>query len=286
MAFGELCFRSVCYAGAWVSGLLLAGIISVLLVLSWPAWYHLGVMRLWSDATWHPARSAAEGTFGVAVMLAGSWLVAVGALLWSVPVSLLTAVALQFHVGVAARGILLPLMRLLAQIPSVVYGLWGLTAIVPLVARVAPPGACWGVASLVLGMMLLPMMTLWFLAAFSQVPDELLRAATALGFSRQTMIWRIAIPTCRAALAASVVMALVRALGETMAVMMVAGNVPQWPRSVVDPIRTTTATIALEMGYADGLHRAVLFLCGLLLVLSTLIAVALVEKVVRRMAYH
>ena len=163
------------------------------------------------------------------------------------------------------------LIELLAGIPSVVFGFWGLTTLVPLINQWHPPGASLLAAILVLTLMVLPLITLTAYTALAAVPDELIHNAAALGLSRWGMISGVALPAASAGITAGIILAAARALGETMAVLMVAGNVVQYPETVFDPIRALAANIALEMAYAMGDHRAVLFVSGLLLLLLVMV---------------
>jgi phosphate transport system permease protein len=159
------------------------------------------------------------------------------------------------------------LVELLAGIPSVVYGFWGLTTLVPLINQLHPPGASLLAGILILALMILPTIALTTHAALLTVPGEYLRGAAALGMSRWGMIRGVALSTAKTGIVAGIMLAAGRAIGETMAVLMVAGNVVQHATSVFDPVRTLTANIALEMAYAMNDHRAALFVSGLTLML-------------------
>jgi phosphate transport system permease protein len=137
-------------------------------------------------------------------------------------------------------------------------------------------------AVLVLTLMVLPMITLTAYTAFVAVPEELLRSAAALGLSRWGMIGGVALPAARNGIIAGIILAAARALGETMAVLMVAGNVVQYPESIFDPVRTLAANIVLEMAYAMDDHRAVLFVSGLLLMVLVMALSALAGLLERR----
>ena len=150
-----------------------------------------------------------------------------------------------------------------------------MTTLVPLITQWHPPGASLLSAVLVLTLMILPTITLTAFSALHAVPDDFLRNAAALGMSRWGMIYGVAFPAARTGIVAGIILAAGRALGETMAVLMVAGNVVQHPASLFDPIRTLAANIALEMAYAMGDHRAVLFVTGLLLMLLVMLLAAM-----------
>jgi len=162
------------------------------------------------------------------------------------------------------------MLNLLAGIPSVVYGLWGLTELVPLIGRWQPPGASLLAAILVLTLMILPTVALTSFSALAAVPGDILAGAAALGITRKGQIISVALPAARNGISGGVLLAMARALGETMAVLMVAGNVVQNPTGLFEPVRSLTANIALEMAYATDHHRAGLFASGLFLTLLVL----------------
>lgn len=257
---------------AAVSALLLAGMLGFLLVESWPAladggWHHF------AGLAWYPL----ENRFGLVAMLAATLVVAAGATLLATPLGLASALFAQYYAPPSLASPYRGLLALLAGIPSVVYGFWGLTELVPLIARWQPPGASLLAACLILALMILPTIALFAAAALSAVPRSLLDGAAALGMTRRSILLQVAIPAARRGIASGIVLGTVRALGETMAVLMVAGNVVQLPAGLFDPVRVLTANIALEMAYATGLHRAGLFVSGLalaLLVLTLALAVA------------
>jgi phosphate transport system permease protein len=230
----------------------------------------LSPSELWhflADRAWFPL----EQQFGMAPMLLGSALVTLGAVVLAAPFGLALAITAQYlassRVGLALRIA----MGVLAGIPSVVFGLWGLTVLVPLLAAWQAPGTSLLAAAIVLAIMILPTIALTSGAALAAVPAEHWQGAAALGLSRSTTILDVALPAARAGVLSGIVLAVARALGETMAVLMVAGNVVQVPSSVFDPVRVLTANIALEMAYAAGQHRAALFVSGLALVAAVLL---------------
>lgn len=249
-----------------------AAAVLVLLVLafvlreSWPALRSAGWLRLLMDDGWHPL----EGRFGLRPMFVATILAAGGAVLLAAPLGIASAVFERFYAGDVTRRLHRAMLALLAGVPSVVYGLWGLTVLVPLVARWHPPGASLLTATLILALMILPTVALTSASALAAVPNTLLQGAAALGLSRRAMVLSIVVPAARAGILGGVLLAAARALGETMAVLMVAGNVVQVPASLFDPVRVLTANIALEMAYATGTHRAGLYATGLVLTLLVL----------------
>ncbi len=266
--------RWILRAGAVASALVMLLILAFLLIESWPVLYQISPARFINDASWHPL----EGAYNLMPMLSGTLLASVGALLLAVPLGIASALFLVFY---APASLALPyqrLIELLAGIPSVVFGFWGLTTLVPLINQLHPPGASLLAAILVLTLMILPTITLTAYSALKAVPDEFLHGAAALGLSRWGMIYGVVFPAARAGIVAGIVLAAGRAIGETMAVLMVAGNVVQHPQGLFDPMRTLAANIALEMAYAMGDHRAVLFVSGLLLMLLVMLLSAMAGR--------
>jgi phosphate transport system permease protein len=249
------------------AALLLMLIVLFLLNESWPflasLWREGHLLGLLENQGWYPL----EGRFGMTPMILASIAVTLGAMLLALPLGLANAIYLEFYASpVTARGFRL-LLNLLAGVPSVVFGLWGLTRLVPLITQWQPPGASLLAAMLVLSLMILPTIALTSASALASVPKDLLAGSMALGLRRKTQILHIMLPAARTGIAGGALLATARALGETMAVLMVAGNVVQIPTGLFEPVRVLTANIALEMAYAMGDHRASLFASGLLLTL-------------------
>ncbi len=249
------------------TALLLALIMLFLLNESWPFlvswWRNGGWLDFYQPQGWYPL----EGRFGMSPMILSSLAVTVGAVTLALPLGLGSAIFLQFYaISPLAQSFRL-LLNLLAGIPSVVFGLWGLTRLVPLITSWQPPGASLLAAILVLSLMILPTIALTSASALAGVPKDLITGSMALGLRRKTWIINVLIPAAKVGISRGVLLATARALGETMAVMMVAGNVVQNPTRLFEPVRVLTANIALEMAYAMEDHRASLFASGLLLTL-------------------
>lgn len=261
--YTDTLLRWVLRVGAVVSALVMAMIMLFLLSESWPVLQHLSLAQFLTDSSWHPL----EGSYNLTPMLSGTLFASMGALLLAVPLGIASAIFMVYYASPRSALLYRRLIELLAGIPSVVFGFWGLTTLVPLINQWHPPGASLLAGILVLTLMILPTIALTTYAAFIAVPDEYIRSAAALGLSGWSMIRGVALPAARAGIVAGIVLAAGRALGETMAVLMVAGNVVQHADSLFDPIRTLAANIALEMAYAMGDHRAVLFVSGLMLML-------------------
>lgn len=252
-------------AGAF-SGLLLLGVVLFVTGEALPGLGGIAAAKFLSDPVWQPG----AGSYGLMPMLFGTLAVSLLALAIAAPLGIAAAAYETVFAPQWVAAALRRVVALLAGIPSVVYGLWGLAVLVPLLVRLRPPGTSLAAAALVLALMILPTIALLAAEAISAVPAATRQAATALGLGRWRILRDILLPAARGGIATGILLALARALGETMAVMMVAGNVVQIPRSLLDPMRTLTANIALEMAYAAGSHRAALFVSGLLVMVLTL----------------
>lgn len=237
-------------------------------------------LRFLNSSGWFPS----AGQFNLWPMLIATVLATVGALVLAVPLGLASALFICFFAPPSLSVLFRRLIMLLAGIPSVVYGLWGLTVLVPLIASIAPPGASLLSAILILAMMILPTVALTSEAALRVVPISYWQGGQALGLSAQAILLKIAIPAASRGIVAGVLLATTRALGETMAVLMVAGNVVQIPGSIFDSVRVLTANIALEMAYATGEHRASLYVTSLLLTLVVVVIAAVGRRVEMRHA--
>lgn len=258
--------RDARLAGASAIAALAVSALFVLIVLfvfgeSWPALRRIDPARFLLDPAWHPT----EGLFGLLPMLSASLAASVGALILATPLGVASALFCRHYAPPTIARLYRWAIILLSGLPSVVLGLWGLTVVVPLIARIEPPGASLLAGILILTLMIAPTIALTTEAALAAAPEAYWRGAAALGLSREGAIAHVVLPATRASIAAGVLLAAARALGETMAIVMVSGNVVQAPTSLFDPVRTLTANIALEMAYATGNHRASLFVSGLML---------------------
>jgi phosphate transport system permease protein len=255
---------AVLRACAVLSAAVVALIVAFVARDSWPALRDVGVVRFFSDS-WSP--TGAEPGFGITPMLVATLVTSAGAVALATPMGIASAVFAHFYAPRPLATVQRRVIELLAGIPSVVYGLWGLVVLVPLLLRFAPPGQSVLAGTLVLTVMILPTVALMADVALASVPAPTLQAAHALALPRHAIALRVALPAARSGIVTGIVLAAGRAVGETMAVLMVCGNVVKLPTSIFDPVRTLTANIALEMGYALADHRAALFVSGLCLLL-------------------
>lgn len=240
---------------------------------AWPGLREVGISRFVADDGWYP--TAAEARYGMWPMVAASLWLMVGSVLLATPLGVASAVFCQWYAPRPVAAVYRRVVELLAGIPSVVYGFWGLVTLVPLIARWQPPGSSLLAGVLILAVMVLPTVALLSEAALASVPKSYERGAEALGMGRWATLRRVVLPAARPGITTAVLLAAGRAIGETMAVLMVCGNVVQVPGSVFAPVRALTSNIALEMSYAMADHRAVLFVSGaVLLGVVTVLVVA------------
>ncbi len=256
---------------AMIAALIMVLILLFLVLESWPALRHINPVRFFIDNAWYPL----DDQYNLLPMVTGTLYASSGALLLAIPLGIASALFMVFYASPPIAMLYRRLIELLAGIPSVVFGFWGLTTLVPLINQWHPPGASLLSAILILMLMILPTLALTNYAALTVVPKEYMQTAAALGMSRWGMIYGVVLPAARKGIVAGILLAAGRAVGETMAVLMVAGNVVQHADSLFTPIRTLTANIALEMAYAMGDHRAVLFVSGLLLLLLVMVLTSL-----------
>ncbi len=218
------------------------------------------------DSRWQPL----EGVYGLLPMLAATLLSSALAMLIVIPLGLVLALWGRFYAHPVLAAVFRIFMGLMASIPSVVYGLWGLVVLVPIINRIAPPGASLLAGVLILALMILPILVLQADLALQDAARQHLAPSLALGVSYFATIRHVLLPSSLPQLLPAFLLQTGRALGETMAVLMVCGNVAQWPHSLFAPVRTLTANIALEMAYATGVHQTALFASGWLLMLLVL----------------
>jgi len=266
---------------ALLSAAIVLLILLFLLRESWPVLRQVPLLRFVTDASWHPV----DGLYRLTPMLSATLYSMLGAVLLATPLGIASALFSRYYAPPFIAGGYRRLIELLAGIPSVVYGFWGLITLAPLIGRLHPPGVSLLTGILILTLMILPTVALTVDAALAAVPIAYVRGAAALGLSRWGLIGGVALPAARSGITAGIILAAGRAIGETMAVLMVVGNVVQQPLSLFDSVRTLTANIALEMAYATGDHRAALFVSGLTLMLMVLVLVGTAELLFRERRY-
>jgi phosphate transport system permease protein len=233
-----------------------------------PLFHKIGIKNIILGFKWAPTK----GSFGIFPMIVSSFLVTFGALVVGAPMALSCAIYLSEYSGKRMKMFLKPALELLAGIPSVVYGFLGVIYIVPVVRNYFG-GAGFSLlsTSIILGVMILPTIISISFDAITSVPKTYREGSFAMGATKWQTIYKVVIPSAKSGILASFILGMGRAIGETMAVIMTAGNALKIPSSILDPLRTLTGNIALELSYATGDHRQGLFSTGVVLLVIIMI---------------
>jgi phosphate ABC transporter permease protein PstC len=259
----------------------LAGLLLIALFIfkeGLPFLFKVGLRHFLFISDWQPQ----AGHFGICSMIVASLWVTFGAMLIGAPLGVAGAVFLNEFVPRRVMRAIKPAIELLAGIPSVVYGFIGVMALAPFIrAHLGGPGLSLLAAAVILGIMILPTVISISTDALAAVPNAYREGALALGATRWQSVHMVTLKAARSGIIASIILAMGRALGETMAVIMVAGNALKMPHSALDSVRTLTANIALEMSSATGLHRQALFATGIVLFVLVMILNGLATAAMR-----
>ncbi|HYE84121.1 MAG TPA: phosphate ABC transporter permease subunit PstC [Clostridia bacterium] len=228
----------------------------------YPVIRKVGLLEFIAGRKWAPTR----GVYGIYPMIIGSLTVTAGALILGVPVGIGCAIFLAEIAKPGIVRIVKPGIELLAGIPSVIFGLYGLTVIVPLIRKLFNnQGFSILSGSIILAIMILPTVINISESAIRSVPKDYKEASLSLGSSHWQSISNVIVPAARSGIIAGVILGMGRAIGETMAVIMIVGNSPLVPESILSSVRTLTGNIGIEMGYASGEHQQALFATGIVL---------------------
>jgi len=233
---------------------------------AFPIVHDIGLWNFLTGTEW----SVADSTFGAVPFILGSLVVVGGSLIMGVPLAVLTAIFMSEVASPRANSIIRPAVELLAGVPSVVVGFFGVVVVVPLVSTLIG-GAGFGplTAWIVLSIMIMPTITTLSEDALNSIPMGIREASYAMGATKWQTIWKVVIPAARIGIIDATILGMGRAIGETMAVLMVVGNAPQLFAGISAPISTMTSQIVLEMGYSSGEHRTALFgLAAILFLIS------------------
>lgn len=277
--FKESAAKTAFIIAASVSILAVALICVFLFANGMPGMIKIGVLDFLSGTTWRPGNDI----YGILPMILGSIYVTAGALTIGVPVGILTAIFMSRFASGRVLKTLKPAVSLLAGIPSVVYGFFGMIVIVPLIRHFfGVSGSSMLAASILLGMMILPTIITVSESALNAVPQKYYEGALALGATHERAVFRVILPAAKSGVTASVILAVGRAIGEAMAVMMVIGNQPRMPKGFLEGARTLTSNIVMEMGYAANLHREALIATAVVLFAFILIINLLFSLLKRR----
>ncbi|NLV92586.1 MAG: phosphate ABC transporter permease subunit PstC [Firmicutes bacterium] len=264
----EKIMQGVFWLAACTSILAVALICVFLFVNGLPAMWDIGIFDFLFGRIWRPLNNI----FGIFPMILGSIYVTAGAVILGVPIGILTALFMANYCPPRLYRILKPIIELLAGIPSVVYGFFGLVVLVPWVRNTfGGNGTSILTASMLLGIMILPTIIEVSESALRAVPKAYYEGGLALGATHERTIFFVTLPAARSGILAAIVLGVGRAIGETMAVIMVAGNQARMPAGILKGIRTMTANVVIEMGYAYGLHREALIATAVLLFVFILI---------------
>ena len=264
----EAAMRIIFLISACVSIIAVVVICVFLFVNGVPAMAEIGFFDFLLGETWRPT----SGLYGIMPMILGSIYVTAGAIIVGVPLGLLTAVFMAYFCPPKLYKVLKPAVELMAGIPSVVYGFFGLVVMVPLVrTTLGGRGTSMLTASLLLGIMILPTIISVAESSLNAVPNSYYEGSLALGATHERSVFSAVLPAAKSGVMSGVILGVGRAIGETMAVIMIAGNQAIMPSGLLKGLRTMTANIVLEMGYASGLHREALIATGVVLFVFILI---------------
>ena len=288
-AWKEKLMQGVFFIAACTSVLAVALICVFLFINGVPAMKEIGFVKFLTGTVWRPNNDI----YGIFPMIMGSIYVTAGAILIGVPIGILTSVFMAKYCPKQIYPVLKGATELLAGIPSVSYGFFGLVVMVPAIREFGKTLRQAGIlhkggdgnsiltASLLLGMMILPTIIGVTESNIRAVPSQYYEGSLALGATHEQSIFKVVLPAAKSGVIAGVVLGIGRAIGETMAVIMIAGNQARLPESIFEGVRTMTANIVLEMGYASGLHREALIATGVVLFVFILIinfSVALLNR--------
>lgn len=273
--FGVLAFSSL---------LFLFGITVILFKEGLPIFKYVKLFEFIGGKFWYPTYNPPD--FGILPLILGTFWVTIGAMLIAVPLGIGSALYLHEIAGYRERAVLKPIIELLAGIPSIIYGFFGMVILAPFLQRLLniPIGLCLFTASFILGIMAVPTVSSLAEDALDYVPKSFREASFALGANRWQTLVKVIIPAAGSGISTAIILGLSRIVGETMTVLMVAGGAAIIPKSLFGPVRPMTATIAAEMGEAvvGSAHYHALFGIGLILFLITLIFNMIAEMIGRR----
>jgi len=239
----------------------------------------VGFFNFIFGTSWAPS----HGEFGIFPMIVGTVLLTLGAALLGVPIGISCAIFLTEFAPLWLRNIFRPCIQLLAGIPSVVYGFWGLIFIVPLIRdNLGGPGLSLLAGCIILAIMILPTVISITEVSILALPRQYKEGALALGMTHWQAIRTVMLPAAKSGIVAAVILGIGRAMGETMAVIMIVGNAVAVPTSILDPIRTLTTNLGIEMGYATGEHREALFATGIVLFVIIMLLNSTAQYITRK----
>ncbi|MBN1384783.1 MAG: phosphate ABC transporter permease subunit PstC [Elusimicrobia bacterium] len=280
----ENIYRWIFTVLAFSSLVFLAGIVIVLFKEGLPVFKEVGIFKFLFGKFWYPTYSSPE--FGTLSLILASIWTTLGAIMVCVPLGVGTALYIHELAGSTQKAILKPLIEILASIPSIIFGFFGMVIIAPFLQNLLriPIGLCAFTASLILGIMAIPTVCSISEDALSYVPQSFREASFAMGANRWQTLTEVVMPAAGSGISTAIILGISRAVGETMVVLMVAGGAAVIPTSIFQPVRPMTSTIAAEMGEAvmGSSHYHALFAIGLVLFLITLVFNIIAELISRR----
>ncbi|TJX13461.1 phosphate ABC transporter permease subunit PstC [Tissierella creatinini] len=239
----------------------------------------VGVVNFIFGMKWSPS----QGSYGIFPMIVGTISVTLGAAIIGIPIAICCSIFLAEFAPATLRNIFRPAIQLLAGIPSVVYGFWGVLFIVPMIRNyLGGPGLSILAGSIILAIMILPTIISITEVTILALPRHYKDGALALGLTHWQTIRHLLLPAAKSGIVAAIILGLGRAVGETMAVIMVVGNAVALPETILDPVRTMTTNIGIEMGYASGEHQQALFATGIVLFIIIMIMNATAQYITRK----
>lgn len=282
--YKETVYRWICTLLAFASLLFLFGITMVLFIESWPIVRSVNLGNILFGHYWYPTYEPPEFGF-VPLIMASVW-VTIGAAAICIPLGVGSALYLHEMASHAQRAFLKPVVEILASIPSIVFGLFGMLVVAPFLQKLfnIPVGLCALTGSIMLGIMAIPTVCSIAEDALASVPNSFREASYALGANRWQTLIKVILPAAGSGISTAIILGLSRAIGETMTVLMVTGGAAMIPTSFLQPVRPMTATIAAEMGEvaAGSMHYSALFFIGLILFILTFIFNIIAEIISRR----
>ncbi|MGE3063630.1 MAG: phosphate ABC transporter permease subunit PstC [bacterium] len=288
MKLKENAFKLITLSAASLSILFLMGIILSIFQKGVPLFKDIYFSDFIFGRMWHPTDEPAD--LGIFSLIAGSLSVTMGALLVGVPLGVGSAIYLSEIASTNVREILKPFIEILAGIPSVIYGLFGMAVLAPFIRKIfnIPTGLNLLSASIILGIMIIPIISSLSEDALRAVSKELREASLALGANRIETIFKVVLPAASSGVIASVILGFGRAMGETMVVLMVSGGAAMVPKSIFSPVRPMTSAIASEMGEAvnGSQHFQALYSIAIVLFLVTLLSSLLMQRFSQRSRMH
>lgn len=268
----EKVIKKILFVFALSSIIFLAGIVFVLFMEGLPIFEKVGILEFITGEVWYPTFSPPD--FGILPLILASLIVTFGAMVLAAPLGVFSAIFISYILPKKYRKIVKPAVEMLAGVPSVIYGLFGMKILAPFLSDVfdIPTGLTGLNAIIMLGIMALPTVVSLSEDAITSVPTKFRDASLALGSTRWEMLGKVVLPTASSGIVTAVILGMGRAIGETMTVLMVAGGAPVIPKSIFKPLRPMTATIAAEMGEAPvgSEHYQALFGIGIVLFIITL----------------